>query len=98
MWRWPGAQRLSGGEQQRLALARVLLVKPDWLFLDEATANLDPAGEAELYRVIRSRLPHTAIVSITHRPDIAAGHETQIVLERRPTGGVMLATPAQAAK
>ena len=42
------AQQLSGGEQQRVALARALLAKPDWLFLDEATASLDPEAEAEL--------------------------------------------------
>ena len=45
---WP--QRLSGGEQQRVALARALLAKPDWIFLDEATASLDPDAEADLYR------------------------------------------------
>ena len=42
---WP--MRLSGGEQQRVALARALLAKPDWIFLDEATASLDPEAESE---------------------------------------------------
>ena len=53
----PWAQQLSGGEQQRVALARALLAKPDWLFLDEATASLDPEAEAELYRTLKARLP-----------------------------------------
>ncbi len=75
-------QRLSGGEQQRLALARALLNKPDWLFLDEATASLDPAGEGELYRVLRERLPGTTVVSIAHHPNVASAHDQAIAVER----------------
>ena len=67
-------RRLSGGEQQRLAFARALLVKPDFLFLDEATASLDPAGEEMLYRLVGERLPGTAILSIAHRPAVAQFH------------------------
>jgi vitamin B12/bleomycin/antimicrobial peptide transport system ATP-binding/permease protein len=78
----PWAQRLSGGEQQRIALARALLIKPDWLFMDEATASLDPAAEAELFRVLKERLPGTTIVSIAHRESVAALHEQHLVLER----------------
>jgi vitamin B12/bleomycin/antimicrobial peptide transport system ATP-binding/permease protein len=76
------AQRLSGGEQQRVALARALLAKPDWLFLDEATASLDPEAEAHLYRTLKERLPDTTIVSIAHRPSVAAFHDQRLVLER----------------
>ena len=72
------AQRLSGGEQQRLALARALLAKPDWLFLDEATASLDPEAEADLYRAIQEKLPETTIVSIAHRQSVAAFHDDKI--------------------
>ena len=64
----PWSQRLSGGEQQRLALARAFLVRPAWLFMDEATGALDPAGEAELLRTLRQELPDTAMISISHRP------------------------------
>jgi vitamin B12/bleomycin/antimicrobial peptide transport system ATP-binding/permease protein len=78
------AQRLSGGEQQRLALARALLAKPDWLFLDEATASLDPEAEAHLYRTLKEHLPGTTIVSISHRPSVAAFHERHLVFEREP--------------
>jgi putative ATP-binding cassette transporter len=77
---WP--QLLSGGEQQRLALARALLAKPDWLFLDEATASLDPEAEDELYRMLRERLPGTTLVSIAHRPSVAAFHERRLVFQR----------------
>jgi vitamin B12/bleomycin/antimicrobial peptide transport system ATP-binding/permease protein len=77
---WP--QQLSGGEQQRVALARALLAKPDWLFLDEATASLDPEAEAELYRTLKARLPNTTLVSIAHRPSVAAFHERHLELQR----------------
>ncbi|MEO9190366.1 MAG: ABC transporter ATP-binding protein/permease [Acetobacteraceae bacterium] len=76
------AQRLSGGEQQRVALARALLARPDWLFLDEATASLDPEAEAELYRVLKTRLPDTTIISIAHRPAVAEMHDRRLVLSR----------------
>ncbi len=81
------ALKLSGGEQQRLAIARALLAKPDWLFLDEATANLDPEAEASLYRLLRERLPGTTIISVAHRPAAAALHERRIVFERDVEAG-----------
>jgi vitamin B12/bleomycin/antimicrobial peptide transport system ATP-binding/permease protein len=93
------AQRLSGGEQQRVALARALLAKPDWLFLDEATANLDPEAEADLYRTLKARLPNTTLVSIAHRPSVAAFHDRRIVLRRAEgrQGELVQAEPAEAA-
>ena len=81
---WP--QRLSGGEQQRLGAARVLLVKPDFLFLDEATSALDEAGEAELYHTLIEKLPSTAIVSIGHRPTLDAFHTRKIAMDRAADG------------
>ncbi|KAA2212331.1 ABC transporter ATP-binding protein/permease [Pseudoroseomonas oryzae] len=68
-------RRLSGGEQQRLAIARALLLKPRWLFLDEATASLDPEAEETLYRTLRRDLPGTAILSIAHRPAVLQYHD-----------------------
>jgi putative ATP-binding cassette transporter len=65
---------LSGGEQQRLAMARVLLYAPDYLFLDEATSALDEPAEAMLYRLLQERLPGAAIISIGHRSTLAAFH------------------------
>ena len=87
------SQRLSGGEQQRLAIARVLLNRPEWLFLDEATANLDPQGEAEIYRILRERLPNAAVLSIAHRPEVTALQDRTLLLQRTQAGGEIVADP-----
>jgi putative ATP-binding cassette transporter len=76
------ARVLSPGEQQRLAAARVLLHKPDYLFLEEATSALDAANEARLYHLFTERLPKAAIVSVAHRESLAAFHEETLEVER----------------
>jgi len=73
---------LSLGEQQRLGLARALLHAPQYLFLDEATASLDEASEAMLYRLVETRLPASTIVSIGHRSTLEAFHQRNIILSR----------------
>jgi vitamin B12/bleomycin/antimicrobial peptide transport system ATP-binding/permease protein len=80
------ADKLSGGEQQRLSIARALLQKPQWLFLDEATGALDEASEAALYRLLIERLPGTAIVSIGHRASLAQFHQRFFELKPDETG------------
>jgi putative ATP-binding cassette transporter len=81
---WP--QRLSGGEQQRLSIARAILDKPDWLFLDEATSALDETLEAEIYRMLRDALPNTTIVSIGHRSTLIALHRWHIEMKLGQNG------------
>lgn len=71
--RW--SQQLSMGEQQRLAFARALLQRPDFLFLDEATSALDAATERSLYETLLQRLPDAAIVSVAHRSALQVFHE-----------------------
>jgi putative ATP-binding cassette transporter len=77
---WP--LRLSMGEQQRLGFARALLAKPDWVFLDEATASVDPQAETDLYHVLKERLPNATLVSIAHRPSVAAFHQQRLNVAR----------------
>jgi putative ATP-binding cassette transporter len=72
---------LSGGEQQRIAFCRALIVRPEWLFLDEATSGLDQASEAQLYRLLRRELPGSTIISVGHRPSLANFHARRLELE-----------------
>ncbi len=73
---------LSLGEQQRLGLARALLHKPQYLFMDEATASLDEPSEAALYELLYKRLPATTFVSIGHRATLHAFHTRNVVFAR----------------
>ena len=88
------SQRLSGGEQQRIAIARAILTKPDWLFLDEATTAMDEAMEAKIYAALVEHLPETAIISIGHRGTLQQFHKRR--LEMQPIAGGTF-TPLDAA-
>ena len=68
------SKTLSPGEQQRIAFARILLHKPARIYLDESTAALDEGNEYALYRLIRTRLPRSIIVSVTHRNTVKQHH------------------------
>ncbi len=58
---------LSRGERQRLAFVRVLVNKPDWLFLDEATGAIDPGAEQQIFHNVREMCPDMTIIVISHR-------------------------------
>jgi len=75
------ALQLSPGEQQRIAFARALVQKPDWLFLDEATSAVDEATEARLYRLLHDRLPRTTLFSVGHRATLRPFHDRQLFVQ-----------------
>ncbi len=74
------AKVLSPGEQQRVAFARILLTKPKAVFLDESTSALDPGLEYALYRLVRTELPDTIVISVSHRPTVEQHHERHLEL------------------
>lgn len=82
------SQKLSGGEQQRLALARVLLKQPQWIFADEATSALDEATEVAVYKQLLAQVERAqgALISIAHRPGVATFHNQRWTLEPAPEG------------
>jgi putative ATP-binding cassette transporter len=81
-------QQLSGGEQQRLSMARVFLKQARWVFADEATSALDEALEQAMYEKLLAMVSvnHGALVSVAHRPSVAAFHNQQWVFGVAPAG------------
>jgi len=74
------AKVLSPGEQQRIAFARILLTKPKVVFLDEATSALDEGLEFICYQLVRTELPDTILVSVTHRTTVEQHHTHELEL------------------
>lgn len=86
----PWAQKLPAHEQQKLALARVLLQKPAWILLDEATSNLDEATEQKAYEVLSERLPGAAVLAVAERPGVLRQLPRRWTLRANDTGRVAL--------
>jgi len=82
-------QELSPHEQQRLAIARVLLHEPDWMFLDKATSALDEETDRRVHDLLAARLPRATVVSVTQKP-VAGYHQRLWTLEPQPGGRVAL--------
>lgn len=80
----PDISGLSGGELQRLALVRLLIEKPDWVFMDEASSAIDSDSEAEIFARLRARLPNTTFILVAHRPPDGFGELRHIPLSPNP--------------
>jgi putative ATP-binding cassette transporter len=76
--------QLSGGEQQRVGIARALLYNPDYLFFDEATASMDEPSEEELYTMLIDRMKESTLISIGHRSSLEKFHKRILFAEKRP--------------
>jgi putative ATP-binding cassette transporter len=74
------ARILSLGEQQRLGVGRVLLNRPQVVFLDEASSALDEGLEHAMYRLLRESLPRTTLVSVGHRSSLLGFHTRMLDL------------------
>lgn len=86
---------LSPGEQQRIAFARILLIRPDLVLLDEATSAVDEGLEYALYTLLRTQLPTCAVVSVGHRSTIDAHHDRILTIEGDGPWRITAGNPAK---
>jgi putative ATP-binding cassette transporter len=89
--RWD--KEFSLGEQERLAFARLLIHKPSWVFLDEATAALDADSQRHLMSLFDDELRHSTVLSIGHRPDLAEYHSRTVQLVHAREGASLRIKP-----
>jgi len=80
---------LSGGEQQRVGFARMILHKPDWVFLDEATAALDDESQDSMMRIFTEDMPSTTVLSVAHRAGLENFHGRELELIRTEDGATL---------
>ncbi|CNH91085.1 ABC transporter ATP-binding protein/permease [Yersinia mollaretii] len=86
-------QRLSGGEQQRLMFARLLLNKPRLILLDETTSALDAASACQLLHLLRQQLPESAVLLVSHQTFLAEIADHQYCLDDLSDALQGVATP-----
>lgn len=75
---------LSGGEQQRLAFTRLVVLRPDIVIMDEATSALDEDSQASMMELFRHELKDATVISVGHRPALEEFHQRKLMLQRHP--------------
>lgn len=78
---------LSGGEQQRIGFARLLVHKPDVVIMDEATAALDVDSQDSMMELFRNELADVTVISVGHRPELEEYHTRKLALRRHAVDG-----------
>jgi ATP-binding cassette, subfamily B, bacterial len=88
-------QKLSGGEKQRLAAARALLLQPDVLVMDEGTSHLDAETEARLLRNLMRRFEGRTMIVVSHRPAALSFMDRVVAVRggKVETGGLPAGAP-----
>lgn len=81
---------LTAAEQQRLGFARLLLHKPNWIFIQEATDALDPVGEAEFMQLLQEEFGEATVLTLGHHPGLDAYHHRKLTLVKSDNGLVMI--------
>ncbi|MBX9635098.1 MAG: ABC transporter ATP-binding protein/permease [Magnetospirillum sp.] len=85
---------LTLGEQQRLGFARLLLHRPNWIFIQEATDGLHPDGEHEMMQLVREEFPHATVITVGYHSALESYHERKLSLEPSKDGPIQVkATP-----
>ncbi|WP_374446044.1 ABC transporter ATP-binding protein/permease [Stella sp.] len=87
---------LSGGEKQRIAFARMFLLRPDIVIMDEATSALDARMQDAMMRRLATGLPDSAVVSVGHRSELEQFHDRRLTLARHPDGAQLVRDEALA--
>ncbi len=85
---WAGI--LSGGEQQRLAFARVFLNRPDVIIMDEATSALDELSQKRMMEMMGEKLASSMVIHVAHRPGLERYHSRELVLKRESGGPAVM--------
>jgi len=81
---------LTAGEQQRLGFARLLLHRPNWIFIQEATDALDPEGEEDMMRLVQAEFPLATVLTVGYHTSLEAYHHRKLVLVRSADGLVLI--------